>query len=224
MVGDKKRLVVVADNQLIAEAVRHGLRSGGDEFNLLGYVNGMTASISAIADSNPDAVLVDDMSCSEQAISLIRALKQHEREMAVLVLTGELAGKWLERALEAGANGAISKSVQPSVLATLVREAILGHIVHAIAGPSAAVRRADDLDVEQGRLTYRELEILRLVASGKSNGEIARMLWVAEPTVKFHLRNIYRKLGVANRTEAGHYAHINRLLEETAEAQLVAAS
>ena len=61
-------------------------------------------------------------------------------------------------------------------------------------------------------LTSRELEVLRLVAAGSTNGEIAQKLWVTEQTVKFHLSNVYRKLEVGNRTEASHYAHVNGLL------------
>jgi DNA-binding CsgD family transcriptional regulator len=63
-------------------------------------------------------------------------------------------------------------------------------------------------------LTSRELETLRWVTEGHTNAWIARKLWVTEQTVKFHLSNIYRKLGVANRTEASHYAMVHRLLEE----------
>ena len=61
-------------------------------------------------------------------------------------------------------------------------------------------------------LTQRELEILRLVAEGHTNGHIARQLWVTEQTVKFHLSNTYRKLGVANRTEASRYAYVHDLV------------
>ena len=73
--------------------------------------------------------------------------------------------------------------------------------------------RRPELDASHQRLTPRELEILRLVAAGASNGRIARQLWVTEQTVKFHLSNVYRKLGVANRTEASHYAHVHELIE-----------
>jgi DNA-binding CsgD family transcriptional regulator len=62
-------------------------------------------------------------------------------------------------------------------------------------------------------LTRRELEILRLVAEGHSNAQLARMLWVTEQTVKFHLSNIYRKLDVANRTEASRWAQRRGLLD-----------
>ncbi len=216
-----KRLVVVADNSLIAEAVRLGLRSAGG-FELLGYVNGQTASIRTITDADPDVVLLDDMDQSERAIELIRNLKEQEKDIAVMVLTGKLAGRWLERALAAGACGAISKSVQPNVVGTLVRETINGHIVHAALARSFDEDRDDRAELEPGKLTQRESEILRLVAGGRSNGAIARTLWVAEPTVKFHLRNIYRKLGVANRTEACHFAHTNGMLDDLRDSPVAA--
>jgi DNA-binding NarL/FixJ family response regulator len=69
-------------------------------------------------------------------------------------------------------------------------------------------------------LTQRELEILRLAAGGASNSRIASELWIAEQTVKFHLSNTYRKLGVANRTEASHYAHLAGLLGPARPARL----
>jgi DNA-binding NarL/FixJ family response regulator len=67
-------------------------------------------------------------------------------------------------------------------------------------------------------LTKRELEILRLVAEGHSNSQLARILWVTEQTVKFHLSNIYRKLDVANRTEASRWAQLHGLLDTSAHA------
>ena len=66
-------------------------------------------------------------------------------------------------------------------------------------------------------LTRRETEILRLAAEGHSNAQVAKLLWVTEQTVKFHLSNIYRKLEVANRTEASRWAHIHGLLTTASE-------
>ena len=65
-----------------------------------------------------------------------------------------------------------------------------------------------------GGLTRRELEILKLVAEGHSNANLARMLWVTEQTVKFHLSNVYRKLEVTNRTEASRWAQVHGLLDD----------
>ena len=91
----------------------------------------------------------------------------------------------------------------------LVREVAAGHVYHAF-GPAA--KQAAIPDAADG-LTAREREILGLVAAGLPNGHIARQLWVTEQTVKFHLSNIYRKLGLANRTQASHYAHMHGLVE-----------
>ena len=86
-----------------------------------------------------------------------------------------------------------------------------GHSIY-LAGtrltPAPPVAQLDD----SPGLTRRELEILQLVAEGHSNAELARMLWVTEQTVKFHLSNIYRKLDVANRTEASRWAQLRGLL------------
>jgi DNA-binding CsgD family transcriptional regulator len=67
-------------------------------------------------------------------------------------------------------------------------------------------------DPKLNELTRRELEILRLVAEGLTNAQLARMLWLSEQTVKFHLSNVYRKLGVANRTEASRWAQVHGVL------------
>ena len=127
-----------------------------------------------------------------------------------------MQSEWLARAFDAGATGAISKAIHPVALATLVREALAGHIVHSPACFNAEGRSeafpADALAEKHSSLTERELELLRLVASGATNGEIARQLWITQQTVKFHLSNIYRKLDVGNRTEACHYAHLNGVI------------
>jgi DNA-binding NarL/FixJ family response regulator len=210
-----KRLVVVADGSLIVEAIRIGLRTSG-EFNLLGHANGRRTSARTIVDAAPDVVLVDDMDHSELAVSLIGAIKEENEAITVLVLTVRMDPEWLDQVFDAGASGAISKAIQPVALSTLVRETLDGHVIHVGSRPGAASGRrglrAHAVATEDCPLTTRELEILQLVASGSTNGEIARRLWVTEQTVKFHLSNIYRKLEVGNRTQASHYAHVNGLV------------
>lgn len=206
-----KRLVVVADNSLIVEAIAIGLRKSG-EFNLLGHVNGRTASVRTIIDASPDVVLVDDMERSQHAVDLIRQIKTEKDQIAVIVLTMSMEPEWLDSIFDAGTTGAISKATHPVALATLVRETLNGHVVHMYKRGAARGLRSQAMPAEDSSLTSRELEVLELVASGATNGEIARKLWVTEQTVKFHLSNVYRKLDVGNRTEASHYAHVNGLL------------
>lgn len=157
-------------------------------------------------------MLVDEAESSEPAILLIRSLKEVSATLDVLVLSLRMEGAWLERALAAGANGAVSKSIHPRTLVTLVSEAISGHIVHSPTGICSVTRAGVELGTEHSSLTEREHEILQLVASGATNGEIGSKLWITQQTVKFHVSNIYRKLGVTNRTQACHYAHVNGLV------------
>jgi DNA-binding NarL/FixJ family response regulator len=206
-----RRLVIVADNSLIVGAIRSGLRDSG-AFQLLGYVDARKASARMISDAGADVVLVDEADHSEEAIAMIRAIKEESEHITVIVLTVRMEGDWLRRAVEAGASGAISKAVHPVALATLARETLSGHIVHGPANVSVGTETPKPLPDEHSLLTQRELEILRWVASGATNGEIARHLWITPQTVKFHVSNIYRKLNVANRTEACHYAHVNDLV------------
>ncbi len=203
-----KGLVVVADNPLIVAAIRSGLRENG-ALELLGYVDPREATAAQIARAGADVVLIDQADGCELTIALIHALKERDEEIHVIVLTLALEGEWLQRAFEAGANGAMSKSIRPAALATLVREAVNGHIVHAPAQLRSVGAAVVPVDGNHSSLTNRELETLRLVASGATNSVIARQLWITEQTVKFHVSNIYRKLDVANRTEACHYAHVN---------------
>ena len=207
-----KRLVVVADSSLVIEAIALGLRKSG-EFQVLGRFDARTGQLDAVADAAPDVVLVDEMERSGEAVTLISRMKAAHSDAAVIVLTSSMEPEWLDAIFAAGATSAISKSTHPGALATLVRETIDGHVVHVHR--SSGSSRSSGQSAVSGAdcpLTARELEVLRLVADGSTNGDIARKLWVTEQTVKFHLSNVYRKLNVANRTEASRYAHLNGLV------------
>lgn len=206
-----KRIVVVADNPLIVGAIRSGLRDNGS-FQLLGYADPRKTTAARIVQAGAEVVLVDELDSSDTAIALIRDLKSQDDEIRVIVLTHQMKGEWLERAFEAGATGAMSKAIHPSALSTLLRAVVSGHIVHAPTSIGSVNRLARDVGTEHYALTDRELEILRLLASGATNADIARELWITRQTVKFHVSNVYRKLDVGNRTEACHYAHVHGLV------------
>jgi DNA-binding NarL/FixJ family response regulator len=207
-----QRLVVIADNSLILEAIAIGLRASG-EFKLVGHVDARGPSWRTIVEVEPDVVLIDDIDDSQLILDLIRHVKTERPRIAVLVLTMPMNPDRLDAVFDAGASGAISKATHPLALATLVRETANGHILHRYRNVGDLGGKATStLASEDSSLTTRELEVLRLVAAGSTNSEIARHLWVTEQTVKFHLSNVFRKLKVGNRTEASHYAHVNGLL------------
>jgi DNA-binding NarL/FixJ family response regulator len=113
--------------------------------------------------------------------------------------------EWLDTAFGACVDAVVCKTVHPVSLGTMMREICDGNVALRHQARAVVPAQADC------PLTDRELEILRLVAEGYTNGRIAAELWVTEQTVKFHLSNTYRKLGVANRTEASRYAHLHAL-------------
>jgi DNA-binding NarL/FixJ family response regulator len=206
-----KRIVIVADNSLIVEAIRVGLRKSG-EFNLVGHAHPGRTSASTVVGVRPDVVLLDDMDRSTRVVELIRGLRIEDEHLSVIVLSVEMDRDWLEHLFDAGASAAISKSTHPAALGTLLRETLNGHIFHKFVGSRTIDGQEAPIAVDDLPLTSRETEILQLVAAGATNGDVARQLWVTEQTVKFHLRNIFRKLGVTNRTEASHFAHVNGIV------------
>jgi DNA-binding NarL/FixJ family response regulator len=116
--------------------------------------------------------------------------------------------------LSSGAAVFVSKSADPGDVVSAVRQVFHSSIFVA-SGPRPGRRLGRRSDRLPG-LTRREAEILELVSKGYSNAQLARMLRVTEQTVKFHLSNIYRKLGVANRTEAAHFALLHENSQRSA--------
>lgn len=206
-----KRVVVVADNALIGHAVRLGLRDAR-ELEMLACVP-VELAARTVVERTADVVLLDELDEPSHVVAVIQELKEIDQGLVVMLLAARPRDPWLRLALAAGADGAFAKSIRPSALGTLIRESARGHIVHAPATLAGEIRQSRGAaEPEPTCLTERELQILRLVAAGGTNGDIARDLWVAETTVKFHLRNIYRKLDLGNRTAACHYAHVHGLV------------
>jgi DNA-binding NarL/FixJ family response regulator len=201
------RVVVLTDNGFAAEAVRSALRHTSG-LQVGGYVDGRRPCAPAIREAAADLVIVDEMTWSACALDRIRELRLSVPSVKVIALASEPGAPWLADAAAAGAHAAIAKTVQPNMLGPLLREIWAGSIHHAFDIERAGAVREE----RHANLTPRELEILRLVADGSANSQIAHELWVTEQTVKFHLSNVYRKLGVSNRTQASHYAHTHRLV------------
>jgi DNA-binding NarL/FixJ family response regulator len=204
------RLLVVADNAFVAEAIRRNVRHAS-ALEVLGWVDGRRTCAAEMAEASADAVIVDEMSHIEHAVARVAEARESAPAAKVIVLASHMEPAALAELVDAGAHAAIAKTVHAVNIGVLVREICAGGLYHAFANQAPIEQRAQ----AHRDLTDRELEILRLVAEGASNGAIARRLWVTEQTVKFHLSNVYRKLGVSNRTEASHYAHVHRIVESS---------
>ena len=203
--GGMKRLMIVADHSFVVQAIRLALRQTAG-FQVVGFFDGRNSISEALqqlqAGRRPRRRHAGDR---VRDVARLREIGEETPDAKSLMLTLRMDSDALDAAFTAGAHAVVSKNVHPVSLGTLLREISLGNVVHRYEPKAAVIEQADC------PLTDRELEILRLVAEGYTNNRIARQLWVTEQTVKFHLSNTYRKLGVANRTEASRYAHVHNL-------------
>ena len=150
---------------------------------------------------------IDGIECVTRARELVPAMR-------AVVLSAHTETEYIDRALDAGAVAYVVKSAHPDDLASAIRQAFEHSVYFAGSRPAPVAAWPPAESSEVAELTRREREILQLVAEGHSNATLAKMLWVTEQTVKFHLSNVYRKLDVANRTEAARWAQLNGLLPD----------
>jgi DNA-binding NarL/FixJ family response regulator len=204
-----KQLVIVADHSFTARSIRLALRHTAG-FRLAGFLDGRRPLLPMLTSLGPDIVVIDDGGQPDQVLARVGEAAQGAAAAKTVLLTLRKDADWLEDAFRAGADVILSKATDPASLGTLLREIARDNVIQRYRPTPPAAGNAPCL------LTDRELEILRLVAEGHTNGRIASQLCVSEQTVKFHLSNTYRKLGVSNRTEASRYAHVHDLLEQRA--------
>jgi DNA-binding NarL/FixJ family response regulator len=160
----------------------------------------------ALLDETKADLLVSDLRLSEGAsgATCVREALRRHADLKAVVISGYDDPSSVEEALSSGAEVFVSKAADPGDVVSAVRH-VFHHSFYVASGPRPSLPPERQSDRLPG-LTRREGEILELVSEGYSNGQVAGMLWVTQQTVKFHLSNIYRKLGVANRTEAAHVA------------------
>ena len=157
-------------------------------------------------ESDAPALLVTDLQLpgGMDGPTFIRLARSRRPTLRVVVLTLADAPEVVAAAFAAGADAYVLKAAHPDDLATAVRQSF-AHSMYLAAPQESGTEAA-------AQLTPREIEILQLVAEGYSNRRLAELLGVSEPTVKFHLTNVYRKLGVGNRTEASRWAQRHGVL------------
>jgi early secretory antigenic target protein ESAT-6 len=159
-------------------------------------------------------LLVNFGALQQASADIQKALNTMQAQLSQLARdAGPLVATWSGAAQAAYAERQRKWTAASEDLASAIRQAFETSIYHA----GVKRRQSSGLIATDGPasgLTKREIEILRLVAEGYSNSQLAKMLWVTEQTVKFHLSNIYRKLDVANRTEASRWAQLHGLLPQ----------
>jgi NarL family two-component system response regulator LiaR len=209
-------VLIIDDHQLVREGVRTFLEKQGD-ITVVGEAASGQDGLRLVAELVPDVVLMDLVMPEMDGIETTRRLKQASPGTQVIVLTSFDDDDHILPAIRAGALSYIMKDVSTAQLADAVRKAAAGEVVMT---PHVAARVMQEL--RQGprtstpfasELSEREAEVLRLIADGRSNTDIAERLVISEHTVKRHVSNILSKLHLEDRTQAAVYAWRSGLVE-----------
>jgi len=199
--------VLIADDQPL---VRSGFRMVIEErpdLELAGEASDGAQAIELARELDPDVILMDVRMPNLDGVEATRQLVQAGTRARVLVLTTFDLDEYVYAAIRAGASGFLLKDVEPAELVDAIRVVAAGNSLFGPAATERLVARfaqqpGPDAGDALGELTERELEILRLLATGLSNAELAERLFLSETTVKTHVSSILRKLHVRDRVQA----------------------
>ncbi len=196
------RIVAIDDHQLILEAIRLTLEQA-EGLELVGEALSAKEALPLIERTRPDIVLLDIRMPQMDGLACLVKIRERFPNVKVVMLSGIDEPEQIRTALEKGAAGFMVKHVDPRDLASALRQ-IADQTVFQFVG---ATESGHENAAKTAGITESELRVLRALAQGHSNKQIAGELFITEQTVKFHLTNIYRKLDVSNRTEATRFAY-----------------
>jgi DNA-binding NarL/FixJ family response regulator len=202
------RLVLVDDHEMVIEGLKAMLASFASKVRVVGQAVGAERAVNVVDSLDPDVVLCDVRMQGSSGLDLCLALRQRDPDRKVVMLSVYDDEQYLFQALRVGASGYLLKSISSD---DLVRQLVLVRDGESAIDPNLAARAVDTASrlqrdefwpgARQG-LTQRESEILSYMVTGLSNRGIANRLMIGDETVKSHLRSIYRKLSVSDRTAA----------------------
>jgi DNA-binding NarL/FixJ family response regulator len=208
------RILIVDDHAVVREGLRAFLELQ-EGMEVVGEAADGELAISEAERLQPDVILMDLVMPKLDGVGAMRALRARVPGARVVVLTSFLDDERLLPAIQAGAAGYMLKNAEPAELARAVRLAVSGETLIDPAVAAQLVHAMSDRSrlPQQEVLTRRELEVLELIARGRSNKRIAQELGIAEKTVKTHVGHVLAKLGVSDRTQAALLAVREGLVE-----------
>jgi DNA-binding NarL/FixJ family response regulator len=202
------RVLIADDHPLILDGLRTVLNDV-DGIEIVGEASTGSQVLPLITRTNPDLVVLDIRMPELDGLACLDRIRARFPTTKVVILSAFNDSDRIQAALRRGACGYIVKSVSSLDIPAVLRQAVSGNVFHAVVPSDAASAKSLGL-------TEKEMEILKAVARGLSSQAIGKELWVTEQTIKHHLTNIYRKLGVKNRTEAVRYAFEHGLADHPA--------
>lgn len=198
------RILIVDDHAVVRQGLKMFLATD-PELEVIGEAGNGQEALLQVAKLGPDVVLMDLLMPVMDGITAIGHLRRQHPDTEVIALTSVLEDASVTGAVRAGAIGYLLKDTEADELVRAIKSAAAGQVQ---LSPKAAERLMREIRTPDSpdKLTERETDVLRLLAAGKSNKEIALELIIGETTVKTHVSNVMMKLGVSSRTQAALYA------------------
>lgn len=215
--GRVVRVLVADDHALVREGIVRRLEAEGD-IVVVGVAGDAAGCAELFRELAPDVTLVDHLMPGMSGLDLVRQLLAEAPQARLVVLSGFDDRALVTAALSAGAVGFITKTAPGAEMVRCVREAAAGNrALDAVATERVLEQLADPTrrlspGAERGPLTARELQVLALVADGRTNEQIAEALFISVQTVKTHLSRVFARLGVSDRASAAAKALRDGLL------------
>lgn len=209
------KLLIVDDHAVVRQGLRMYLSMDPD-FEIIGEGMNGEQAIQLVEQLQPDVVLMDLLMPAMDGVTAIGIIKRQHPDIEIIALTSVLEDNAVVGAIRAGAIGYLLKDTDMPELVTAIKAAAEGQVQ---LSPRAAARLMREIRAPESpeKLTEREVDVLRLLAQGKANKEIAYALGIGAKTVKSHVSSILAKLGVASRTQAALYAASIGLVELSSE-------
>ncbi len=195
------RVMLVDDHAVVRSGLSKFLKVNKD-LQLVGEASDGEEAIQLVSLHKPDVILMDLMMPGVDGVAATREIHKKHPEIKIIALTSFSDQNMVQGALQAGAIGYLQKNVTAAELANAIRSANAGRMTLSPEAAQALAASAAQPQIPGNQLTDRERDVLRCMVSGRNNQEIADELVISLGTVKFHVSNIFQKLGVDSRVEA----------------------
>ncbi len=206
------RILIADDHLMVREGLKQILELDGD-IEVVAQADDGIQCLEQIVQADPDVILLDINMPNMNGLEALEKIRQKDKNRKVLILTIHNEIEYLMKAVEIGINGYVLKDSESSVLKKAIFSVYEGESYIEPSLTPILKNKIIERKAANEVLTKREIEVLKLLAEGLFNKEIAYNLSISEKTVKNHVSNIFRKIGVADRTQAAVYAIRNNFVD-----------